>query len=373
MLKGLKIENSTVFVKNENSEIWEKVTASIIPHLEDLIKKLDGVTYSKEDKKEDFVFENEVNVGRNTLKKYKDEDGDVVFAYQQNNQKIAPVINEDFDFGIEDNCNIANGEKQFNQWCAKDKSLASSNVMKQEPIASLKNSQFKGHSQLKENESLKSADKVPTKHLTPNKSVKKVNEVQITPKMQISKQLDSIGNKISGLKMENSFTTLKIIGPCSEDILKKLSKKPIIKKPVLCNKPIRPKIIKLVTEPLNYRIKKRMAKSTFTNGVQALQIMLRSLKTIEDSDNGEDFTKNFIVPLNKDSFRPVSFIKRVNWSNKVRKNGEFFKLAERHRRNNNLMDDQVALLFKLENDTIKEYDDVEFDNLMDETVNANIE
>lgn len=100
ILKGLKMENNTVFTLNDSTGEWETGSESTIPVLESLLKRLEKVKYADKNIKENVIFDQEYNIGIGSVKSFKDEDGDLV--YQVNNgvkkQKIMKV-DEDLDFG----------------------------------------------------------------------------------------------------------------------------------------------------------------------------------------------------------------------------------------------------------------------------------
>lgn len=353
MIKGLKIENNIVFGKNEISESWEKLSSSAIQELEDLLKKADGISYSKEDFKENFVFENEVGIGQGSIKSSRDENGDFVFTIDGGNkEKNLLKINEDFDFGIEDTGMaqaLKEERKLVNFWNTKNNSiLLSSEQTKKKTSASPK-------------KVVASKEAVINKHSIlqepiDNKTVEnaQITEVEIPSKSVLKSNQPSLLNEITKLSVNNVNTSLNI-----DEI-------PTIKTPCNLNYGPEvnvPKLIEPAFEPLIYTFKKRSNLFSQNKKSKSLQVYFREIKELEANIDS--------ISIHSTKCSRVSFIRKLSWNSKRRKHGQLLKAIEHSKKNMNLKD-SISILFQLEKIEIKPLDDLEFESIISDAINMDV-
>jgi hypothetical protein len=382
MLKGLKLEDDSVFIKNELSSNWEKANSSTISHLEDVLKKLDTIIYSREDIKEDITFENEVKIGQGSIKGFKDEDGDLVYTFKKDKIKTSSVINEDFGFelsnirGRSDQTKANEDRKLVNFWSAKETTsntpTPTNKNTKQSPKASQKQKQS-----IPQNEEIDSieASPKPVPNERPKSPSKRVSydisgEKQATfaekpapivsPKPQTS---------IAHLGRLLTKTTLKKTGMATLEELNlvKLKDKVIIPEP----RSINSKLILIEKRPLNYAIQKRASVSNASRGTRALQLLLRSLQEIESNYEESSSNDKFLSPPPITS-KNICFIKKSCCTNKNRRNGEFHKSIIRQNQKSNT-EDPIYSLFKLRSYSSGSYDDDEFEALLNKAIDNSVE
>lgn len=144
-IKGLKIDNNSVFALNEKEE-WEAGTASIVPDLKRILSSLEQIQYPKKIIRENVIFGREYSTGMGIVKSFKDEDGDLVYEFQKgvNISATNTEVNEDLEFGIEE---ADNSKDLVNFWTS---STSNTNQPKQNFIEFKKNSNIQ-NSTKKEN------------------------------------------------------------------------------------------------------------------------------------------------------------------------------------------------------------------------------
>ncbi|KAL6122688.1 hypothetical protein NUSPORA_00217 [Nucleospora cyclopteri] len=154
-ITGLKIEDDVLYHSQEqgHKDVWEETPIDMIEEIEKLAKELERITYPSKTRRENVVFENEIDLGSGTVKFFKDKDGDVTYTYQ-NEDKSDLVLNEDDAFGINFTSNKSK-EVETNCWARKADDLKNiednRNLYNQE----LKQSQSEDKDDLNKNKILK--------------------------------------------------------------------------------------------------------------------------------------------------------------------------------------------------------------------------
>lgn len=351
MLKGLKIENNMVLKKNDTSENWERISSSSIPLLEDLLKKLDTITYSNEDKNENIVFENEVNIGQRSIKSTRDENGDIVYTIGKESSSNVPLkINEDLEFEMNDaaaQTTFKNERKLVNFWGKTDRIEESKTELSGNKVFIDTLDNLDGENKRK---------RMPT-------ASKKANRNSNTIKANNTSAEFEIINQISNMTVNNEYTSFKILEPAPNKpfLQNSLAQSEPLKIPIITNIKLKAPII----EPLKYNFKKRINTQSSFNKRKALQVFLRELSELKNKI--ESF-----VPSTMDNRNEISFVRRSRWNSKRRKHGGIVKAIETAKKlagNKDLF----HTIFQLEKISTEVLNDFEFDKIISKTINSNLD
>ncbi|KAI4291345.1 hypothetical protein PAPHI01_0619 [Pancytospora philotis] len=138
MIAELKIEDGVVLATNGESGDWAVAQTSMIPELEELLRRLQTAVYPAKTRRENVSFDRACDIASGSIKAFKDEDGDFTVTYEQTAQPSI-VVDEDAAFGLGAAAEIPEQEFAVNHWgTAKSKELADASKAKAVPKAAQK-------------------------------------------------------------------------------------------------------------------------------------------------------------------------------------------------------------------------------------------
>lgn len=348
MIRGFKIEKESTFIKNDGTEAWEKATPSTIPQLEELLRKFDRIAYSKEDIKEDIIFENEVKIGQGSIRSFKDEDGDLVYTFKKDDRNVQSIIDEDFDFAPQFAPKQKENPKseeslQTNCWSPRRASPPSKGTAIEKRVAQpQKKSNTQLEKQVKELEIERKTEKAAEKFIEPVKKIPTTKE------------------RLEELYADKN-TSFRVVGKISLDDLRiRMGSNKHTAPPRIVNS----KLVMPQKGAPGYLFKKRNPCLTFTKEHRALLALLKKSRQISKNRKVERS-----VPEN---LQDVSFIRKNHCKDfKRNRNPSSIEIQKLTKKFPESMSQEVVQ-FKLVTIATKFSDDMDFDEILNITANTKL-
>lgn len=99
-IAGLRMEGGAVLRLNDQTQDWESAPTSMVPQIEELLRRLEASEYPETTVRENAILKRERDIGIGSVESFKDEDGDLTVTYLSVPKPDAE-INEDAAFGLE--------------------------------------------------------------------------------------------------------------------------------------------------------------------------------------------------------------------------------------------------------------------------------